>query len=126
MREVWCDLEENRVAIEFGGKNGFGGIVSSFAYYEFDKDEQDYEWQTSVSDLEDEEIYTYLDDANEELEKIWKNIIRGTIKEMRDKKGIKLDDAVIDRINALNEEDLLDDVVLIDEVKEIYPTEEDA
>lgn len=45
---------------------------------------------------------------------------------MRDKKGIKLDDAVIDRINALNEEDLLDDVVLIDEVKEIYPTEEDA
>lgn len=126
LREVWCDLEENRVAIEFGGKNGFGGIVSSFAYYEFDKDEQDYEWQTSVSDLEDEEIYTYLDDANEELEKIWKNIIRGTIKEMRDKKGIKLDDAVIDRINALNEEDLLDDVVLIDEVKEIYPTEEDA
>ena len=51
LREVWCDLEENRVAIEFGGKNGFGGIVSSFAYYEFDKDEQDYEWQTSVSDL---------------------------------------------------------------------------
>lgn len=126
LREVWCDLEENCVAIEFGGKNGFGGIVSSFAYYEFDKDEQDYEWQTSVSDLEDEEIYTYLDDANEELEKIWKNIIRGTIKEMRDKKGIKLDDAVIDRINALNEEDLLDDVVLIDEVKELYPTEEDA
>ena len=60
------------------------------------------------------------------MEKKKKNIIRGTIKEMRDKKGIKLDDAVIDRINALNEEDLLDDVVLIDEVKEIYPTEEDA
>lgn len=58
--------------------------------------------------------------------KIWKNIIRGEISETLDKKDIGLDDAAIDRINALNKEDLLDDVVLIDEVKELYPTEEDA
>ena len=126
LRKVWCDLEKNLVVIEAGGENSFGGVVTNYWYCEYDEDEKKYELVTSVSDLDEEEIYTYLDSADERLEKIWKNIIRGEISETLDKKDIGLDDAAIDRINALNKEDLLDDVVLIDEVKELYPTEEDA
>ena len=126
LRTVRCDLEEGRIVMKVGGKNSYGGIVFEYWYCEFDEDEKKYELVTSVSDLGEEKIYTYLDSADERLEKMWKNIIKGEISEMLDKKDIGLDDAAIDRINALQEENLLDDVTLIDEVKELYPTEGNA
>lgn len=126
LRTVRCDFEEGRIVMKVGGKNSYGGVVFNYWYYEFDEDKQRYELVTSVSDLGEEKIYTYLDSADERLEKRWRNIIRGEISETLDKKDIGLDDAAIDRINALQEENLLDDVVLIDEVKELYSTEEDA
>lgn len=126
LRTVRCDLEEGRIVMKVGGKNSYGGVVFNYWYYEFDEDKQKYELVTSVSDLGEEKIYTYLDSADERLEKMWKNIIKGEISEMLDKKDIGLDDAAIDRINALQEENLLDDVVLIDEIKELYPTEKNV
>lgn len=126
LRTVRCDFEEGRIVMKVGGENSYGGVVFNYWYYEFDEDKQRYELVTSVSDLGEEKIYTYLDSADERLEKRWRNIIRGEISETLDKKDIGLDDAAIDRINALQEENLLDDVVLIDEVKELYSTEEDA
>lgn len=126
LRTVRCDLEKGHIVMKVGGKNSYGGVVFNYWYYEFDEDEKKYELVTSVSDLGEEKIYTYLDDADEKLEKMYNNYVKGEISELLDKKDIGLDDAAIDRINALNKEDLLDDVVLIDEVKELYPTEGNA
>ena len=126
LRTVRCDLEEGHIVMKVGGKNSYGGVVFNYWYYEFDEDKQKYELVTSVSDLGEEKIYTYLDDADEKLEKMYNNYVKGEISELLDKKDIGLDDAAIDRINALQEKDLLDDVALIEEVKELYSTEENV
>lgn len=120
LKKAWYDRDSKNVVLEIQGTNSYGGTISNYWYYTFDDEEQVYEYFISVSDFEEEEMYSW-DDLEEKLEKIIENAAKITIKEIIQDETNELDLALVQRINGLNEQDLLPYVELIEEVKSIYP-----
>ena len=120
LREAWYDKLNSRFVLSISGKNGMGGAATSYWYYKYSEEENEYQLITTISDL-DEEDYSYLDDAEDKLEKVFNNIARETIKDIIYKKDNELDNSIIKNINGLHKKDTLQDVELLDEIKEIYP-----
>ncbi len=124
LREVYFDEENNRIVLRIQGANSYGGEVSSYWYYTFDEEDGEYTLWTTVSDFDDETIYSW-DDFEERLEKILKNsakeIVKGIINDHSNKRGSD----IVKRINNLNELGILSDVELLDDVSALYPTSED-
>ncbi len=100
------------MVLYISGANSYGASVSSYWYYTWDGEDKEWEYFCSVSDLSDEE-YSKYDDDDDKVEKLLNNIGRAGIKVVM-KDGIKLDKAAVKRINAMFEEDTLDDVDLLD------------
>lgn len=120
LRDVWYEPEENkRIVLYVSGRNSFGGIVGSLYVYYFG--EGKYELLASIHDMEEEEYYSF-DDTYDILEKMFNNMARNAIREVRVDSN-KLDGEVVDRINELNKEDIMKNVRLLNEVKSIYPLE---
>lgn len=120
LRDVWYESRgRKRMVLYTSGKNSVGGIVSSLEFYFFNEGE--YQMFTSITDMEDEEYYSF-DEVDDKVEKAWNNIARSCIREIRIDSN-KIDSEIIDRINKLNEKDLMKNIKLLDDVKEIYPSE---
>lgn len=101
-----------RLVLYISGSNSYGASVSSYWLYTWDTDEDDWSYWTSVSDLSEED-YNSWDDADDKLEKLFDNLGRDMIKTaMSD--GTKVSKDGVKRINAMFEEDTLDDVELLD------------
>lgn len=119
--EAWYNKDNPQVIVfRASGENGYGGTSTSYILYTYNKDEEKYEIFSSVSDLDEEETYSW-DDSDDKLEKTFNNLARLSIKNAI-KDDNKLPKAMIKRINGLHKKNKLDEVELIDEVKEIYPT----
>ncbi len=110
-----------RLVLHISGANSYGANVSSYWLYTWDNDDQEWEYFTSVSDL-DEEEYSEYDDTDEKLEKMVDNIGRRAIQNVISD-GIKLSKSAIKRINTMFEADTLDDVELLEVDDEILDTE---
>ncbi len=114
LRNAWYDPSEQRIVLEVGGTNSYGGVISNYWYYTYQTDEQEYGLWTTISDMDDEE-YDLWDDSEETLEKLLNNAARSVIRKMREQDSLKLSKAGINRINDLFQNDILDDVELLDE-----------
>lgn len=126
LRDIWYVESENKLVLQIQGKNSYGGNTSSYWYYTFDEEDNKYVLWTTVSDFEEEEIYSW-DDSSDILEKILDNAAKETVKEIINEKDNERDSVIVDRINLLHENDLLKDIDVMDETKEIYyPTGTDT
>ncbi|RKI38027.1 zinc ribbon domain-containing protein [bacterium D16-51] len=120
LREVWYDKGNSRFVLSISGKNGMGGAASGYWYYKYSEEEKEYQLITVINDL-DEEDYSYFDDTEDKLEKIFNNMAREAIKDIIYQKDNELDNSIIKNINGLHKKDILQDVELLDEINEIYP-----
>lgn len=108
--DVYYDSNNSRIVLIVSANNSYGGRVSS--YFLFKQYGNDWEYYTSVSDLEEEEYYKW-DDYDDFIEKAARNLGREYISESL-KEGTKLDKSSIQRINTMFEEGKLENVKLID------------
>lgn len=118
LRDAYYNEETNddgeltkQLVLYISGANSYGANVSSYWLYTWDKDDNDWSYNCSVSDLANEE-YSEYDDSDEMTEKLVNNMGRIVIKGIMSF-GTKLDKDAINRINAMFENEILDDVDLI-------------
>lgn len=120
LRNVWYEPSgRKRIVLYTAGKNSMGGMAGSLDFYFFH--EGRYQMFTSIDNMDDEEYYSF-DDLDDTVEKALNNLARICIREIRTDSN-ELDVEIIERINKLNEEGLIKKIKLLDEVKNIYPSE---
>lgn len=125
IRELWYVEEDKEIVMEIAGTNSYGGVVSSYWYYQFDEDEKMYEFYDSVDlDLEEEE-YSYYDDWDERLEKTIYNLAITYVEDIVFEDKYHMDDSIVEAINLLKENEVLDSVELLEETKLKYCRDED-
>ena len=116
LRDAWFDRNEKEMVLYVSGANSFGATTSSYWYYIYDDDKREYQLYVTLSDLEEEEEYSW-DDSSEKLEKMLKNFARDDVKEIIANNSYKLSKDGIKNINHLFEEDILENVKLLVENK---------
>ena len=122
LREAYF-TDDSRVVLKIQGSNSYGGDVSSYWYYTFDEDDQEYQLWTTISDFEEEETHSW-DDTSDKLEVLLKNATKETVQKIINDKKNKMSSDLVERINGLNKENKMDDVELLEQVKDIYPDSE--
>ncbi len=100
LREAWYDKSNNRIVLCVNGTNSFGGIVSSYWYYNLNTEKNEYELFATLSSLETEKANSW-DDDSEFLEKFAKNAAKIIVSEIIENDKLKLDDTSVDNINNL-------------------------
>ena len=116
LRRAWYDTSEQRVVLLVGANNSFGNVVTNYWYYTYDDEDSEYSVYTTLSDLSEEKTYSW-DDTSEKLEKILKNAARSIVRDIISNDSMELKDSSVDNINYLFEEDILDNVELIKDKK---------
>lgn len=115
--------DEDEIVFEIVGKNSYGGNVTNYYDYRYDKDDNEYQLYVYLSSLEEEKTYSW-DSSSEKLEKTLKNLARLSVIELMDDSDAKVSDKAIDRINNLFKQNKLRDIGLIPSVSSIYPEED--
>ena len=111
---------DSEIVFEIIAKNSYGGNVTNYYDYRYDKDDKKFTRYLYLWSLEDETTYSW-DSYEEKLEKIIKNVVRKTIITIMNNSSFKVDSKVVDRVNKLFKEEKKRDLKLIPEVSEIYP-----
>lgn len=124
MQNVWFDKDEGKLVLKIGGTNSFGGMISNYSFFKYDKSSNSYEYYSSVDSLDKEEYKSY-DDSDDLVEKLLDNVTKSEIKEIVQNDSLKITNGVSERINKLNQENLLDKVQLLNQVKLLYPENHD-
>lgn len=114
LREAYINEDYSSIVLSVAGKNSYGGIVTNYWYYSYNKEEKTFNLMTTYSTLEEEEEYSF-DDAETKLEKSFNNLFLIYVKEII-RSGDELPKDNVKNINHLFTEDLLDGVNLIDAV----------
>lgn len=114
LRDAWFSESPKAIVMKTGGKNSYGGIVFSYNYFTYNEDEKKYELDCSVSDLQKEKIYNYLDSISEQTEKYARNFARLCISGIISNDDNKLANDAIANINNLYKSNLIDNVELLD------------
>lgn len=123
LRNAWFNDDTGEMVLYISGKNGFGGVTSTYWYYTYNEDSKEYELFVALNDLEDEEVYSW-DDSDEELEKLLNNLARSMIKLMIEDEH-EIDKAIINRINSLHENEKLSEIVLLDDINILFNFKEE-
>lgn len=113
LRDAWFDQSDKQVVLQIAGRNSFGGMVINYYYYTYDDDDKDFSLFCSVSDMDDDELYSW-DDYEDAIEKALYNAAREKMRTIMGSSSNKLDKSGVKRINDLFSEDKLDDVEMID------------
>lgn len=124
LQNVWFDKDEGKLVLKIGGTNSFGGMISNYSFFKYDKSSNSYEYYSSVDSLDKEEYKSY-DDSDDLVEKLLDNVTKSEIKEIVQNDSLKITNGVSERINKLNQENLLDKVQLLNQVKLLYPENHD-
>ena len=124
LNNVWIDVDDDMFVLSISGSNSYGGTVSNYALYTYDTDKNDYSLWASVSDLEEEEIYSF-DDYEDEIEKLLDNAARKNITKIIYNESYEVKNGICDRINGLNEKKLLSKISYIEEVKNLKHSSSD-
>lgn len=120
LKDVWYDEEAGDIVMDIQGTNSYGGTISSYWLYMYSEEDEEYQLYTTVSDFDEEEIYSW-DDTADAIEKILDNAAKRTVKEIISVSNNKIDENVVKRINGLNDSKLLENIELLDEINTIYP-----
>lgn len=123
LRDAWYEsTDKKRIVLYISGKNSMGGTTNNYWLYTFSSDENQYKLFTAIDDMEEEDYKSY-DDVDDKLEKLLNNGAREIIREIYSDDN-KLDNDLVERINGLHSKDLLKNVQLLKEVKDIYPSDD--
>lgn len=109
LREVYFDREAQQIVFSVNGTNSYGGTVVGYWYYTYNSTDKKYSLFTYVSDLDDENTYSW-DTSSERLEKALKNIARTRIKTIMSDDNNRINNQVIDNINTLFKNETLKNV----------------
>lgn len=115
--DAWVEEDRTSAVLYISGTNSYGGTVSSYWYYLYDEDDEEYNYIASINDFEEEETYSW-DDSDDRAEKAINNASRLLIAVMIQDDSNKLSDTGIDNINNLFKTDRLEDVQLLDQKPE--------
>jgi hypothetical protein len=107
------------IVYEVVAKNSYGTDVTNYYDYRYDSKKNTFTLFVYLPTLNDETVYS-SDSSDKRLEKIIKNVVRGTVKKMIADSSMKQDEKLIERINKLFKEDKLKDVKLIKEIDKLY------
>lgn len=118
LRDAWYDKDNQSIVLYLNGNNSYGASVDGYWYYTYDEDDNEYQLYVSLSALEEENYYSW-DSYSEKLEIILKNAARRTVKSIISDDTLKVDKNSISNINSLFKKDLLDDIELLSENKNI-------
>lgn len=124
LREVYIEDGMKNVVIKEQGNNSYGGAVSGYVWYQWNDEKSEFESWGSCSDFDKEEIKSW-DDTDDMVDKLAGNIVKNHVKDVIDKKELKMDSSVVDRINGLNKSGKLGDVKLLAQAKEILDKKDD-
>lgn len=124
LRDIFILDNSNEIVLHIQGTNSYGGTVTNYWYYKYYDDDKEYKLYDTVSDFDEEEVYSW-DDAYDKIEKRLNNATKKTIKEIVQNKDNKIDSTVVKRINNLNDEGLLDDVELIEQTDDSFSKKSD-
>ncbi len=124
LREAYVTDDALNVVLGVQGANSFGGTVTSWCVYTYEKEDKKFILWNNITDFEKEEDYSW-DDSNEKFEKALQNLSKTLAKSIIEEEKNKLDSEVVDRINGLNKEGELSSVELMDVVKEKLDSIED-
>ena len=113
LREAWYREDTYTVILTVAANNSYGNTVINYWYYYWSEDDLQYTLLTSLTSLEEEELYSW-DDSDEQLEKSLDNLARITIKSTMTMKNAEIDKEDIKVINNLSEQGILESVELID------------
>lgn len=125
LTKAWYDDEKHYIVLNISGENGYGGTSTSYWIYTFNSEDEEYQLWSSQSDLDEEETHSW-DDSNDKLEIALDNLTRDMIKNVIYEDDYEISKSCVKRINQLHDSDILSDVELIDEVKTIYPSDNDS
>ena len=115
LRDGWYDKKEKRIVIQIQGTNSYGGQNTSYTYSSTDKE---YQLYTTIQDFDEEEYYSW-DDIDDKIEKALENVAKDNVKELIGKSENHLNKELIERINGLKDADLLDNIELLEETKQL-------
>lgn len=118
LREVYVDEGMKNVVLKEQGNNSYGGAVSGYVWYQWDDEDAEFKSWGSCNNFEEEEFKSW-DDTDDKIEKLADNIVKIYVKKVVSQKKLKMDSAVVDRINGLNKNGKLGDIMLLDEAKTI-------
>ena len=116
LREAYFDSEKSYVVLKVAGNNSYGNTIINYWLYTYNTDDAKFKLYGSYSDLEEEEIYTYLDSKSEKLEKIINNLGKSIISSTMTSAN-KLSNDGVKRINSHFANETLDDISLIEGVE---------
>lgn len=114
LRDAWYDSEKQSIVLSVNGANSYGASISNYWYYTYDEDDEEYSLFLTLSDLDEEKIYSW-DDTEERLEKILENITRKEVLRIIEDDSRKVDKDIVKNINNLFDEGLLENVTLLGE-----------
>lgn len=110
------------IALKISAKNSLGGSVISYHFYSYEENGKKFELLGTVPDLNYENTYTYLYSTDKNVEITLRNAVRLCITETIDSEDSELSDESIKRINALSENDKLENVTVLNKTNESSAT----
>lgn len=125
LREVYVEENMTNVVLKEQGNNSYGGAVSGYVWYQWDDEAAEFRLWGSCQDFEEEEFNSW-DDTDAKIEKMADNLVKNHVKDVVSEKKLKMDSAVVDRINELNKNGKLGDIKLLDEAKTILGEKDDS
>lgn len=89
LRDIFIPDNSNEIVLHIQGTNSYGGTVTNYWYYKYYEDDKEYKLYDTVSDFDEEEVYSW-DDAYDKIEKRLNNATKKLLKKSCKIKIIKL------------------------------------
>lgn len=99
LKKAWYGGRTNGIALQIQASNSYGQPVQNYYYLDYSSSKGRFEYDNSVSSLEDETVYKY-DDLEEKLEKYLDNATRRSLRGLT-VESYAVDSDVVDAINNL-------------------------
>ena len=110
LKKAWYGGRTNGIALQIQASNSYGQPVQNYYYFDYSSSKGRFEYDNSVSSLEDETVYRY-DDLEERLEKYLDNATRRSLRRLT-VESYAIDSDVVDAINNLFKATKFKDIAL--------------
>lgn len=99
LKKAWYGGRTNGIALQIQASNSFGQPVQNYYFFDYSSSKGRFEYDDSVSSLEDETVYRY-DDLEERLEKYLDNATQRSLRRLT-VESYAVDSDVVDAVNNL-------------------------
>ena len=122
LQNVWLDKRNDKIVLQIGTTNEYSEFSEYYCLFEYDKNDYKYKYYNSLSvgDFDKEEFENY-DNSSEIADKLINNYTREKVKPIIENNSLKITNGMSERINKLNQENLLENIKLLSQVELLYP-----